>query len=240
VFLPTYVDDLLIICKDLVKVNWVKDRLKEEFSVHDLGEVKDFLGCEIKRNRQEQVMYMTCNKKIEEIGKEFGVADTDKYVSTPMGTGFVLSRMPQQVTEAGPKGSGTPWEAGHRISELLGSLLYLANTYRPDIAQVVGVLSRYRGSPTTPYWGGALRVVRYLLSTKSYGLKLGGSDIPLQGFVDANFAGDLDDRKSTTGFVFLVYGGAVSWRSKRQGAVTTSTFSIETLVDYCEAGCSTR
>jgi hypothetical protein len=130
------------------------------------------------------------------------------------------------VTEEGPEESGTPLEPGNRFCELRGSLLYLANTVRPDIAQAVGVLSRYRGSPTA-HWRGALRVVRYLLGTKSYGLKLGGSDVPLQGFVDANFAGDLDDRKSTTGFVFLVYGGAVSWRSKRQGAVTTSTVEAE-------------
>jgi Reverse transcriptase (RNA-dependent DNA polymerase) len=52
-----YVDDLLIICKDLDKVNWVKERLKKEFTVQDLGEVKDFLGCEVKRDMQEQVIY---------------------------------------------------------------------------------------------------------------------------------------------------------------------------------------
>jgi hypothetical protein len=66
------VDELLIIRKELVKVNWFKESLKEELSVHDLGEVMDFLGCEPKRDRQEQVMYMTCTKKIEE-GEDRGI-----------------------------------------------------------------------------------------------------------------------------------------------------------------------
>ena len=80
---------------------------------------------------------------------------------------------------------------------------------------------------TTAHWQEALRVVRYLKGTRDYALKLGGSDIPLEGFVDADFAGDVDMRASTSGFVFKVYGGAVVWSSKKQQATATSTVEAE-------------
>jgi hypothetical protein len=105
--------------------------------------------------------------------------------------------------------------------------LYLANTTRPDISQAVGVLSRYRGIPTTAHMQEALRVVRYLKGTRDLALQLGGSSIALEGFVDADYAGDLDMRASTTGFVFRVYGGAVVWGSKKQGATANSTVEAE-------------
>ncbi len=79
--------------------------------------------------------------------------------------------------------------AGHRYCELVGSLLYVANTTRPDIAQVVGVLSRYRVSPTTSHWHEAVRVLRYLRGTKDLILVLGGTRPVLEGFVDADMLG---------------------------------------------------
>jgi hypothetical protein len=94
---------------------------------------------------------------------------------------------------------------------LIGSLQYLSTTTRPDISQAVGMLSRFRGQPTTAHWNGAIRVLRYLNCTKYMGItytKSGTNDLVC--FVDADFAGDLDSRKSTIGFVFLLNGSAVS------------------------------
>jgi hypothetical protein len=70
---------------------------------------------------------------------------------------------------------------------------------RPDISHIV---SRYRNSPTTSHWQEALRVLRYLKGTRSHGIVLGETDEPLVAFVDADGSGDLDERKSTSGFVF--------------------------------------
>jgi hypothetical protein len=72
-----------------------------------------------------------------------------------------------------------------------------------------------------------LRVVRYLKGTRDFALQLGGSDIPIAGFVDADYAGDLDMRASNTGFVFQVYGGSVVWGSKKQTGTATSTVEAE-------------
>ena len=73
----------------------------------------------------------------------------------------------------------------------------------------------------------ALRVVRYLKETRHYALQLGGSTIPLEGYVDADYAGDIDMRASTTGFLYKVYGGAVVWGSKKQSATANSTVEAE-------------
>lgn len=110
--------------------------------------------------------------------------------------------------------------------ELIGSLLYLANPTRPDIAQAV-VLSRYRGTPTAAHISEALRVLRYLKGTRDHTLQLGGSNTVLEGYLDPDYAGDLDTRASTIGFVFKVCGGAVVWDSKKLSATACSTIEAE-------------
>jgi hypothetical protein len=161
--------------------------------------------------------------------RHFGMDGATRPVASHASKSFVVSKHPQ--TEDGD-GACVPLELGHRYSELIGSLLYIANTTRPDISYMVGVLSPYRNCPTTSHWQEALRVLRYLKGTRSHGIAiktivLGESDEPLVGFVDADGSGDLDDRKSTSGFVFQVYGGPVVWGSKKQGCVATSTVLAE-------------
>jgi transposase InsO family protein len=227
-FILVYVDDLLIICKDLSLVEWFKELLKSKFTIHDLGEVKDFLGCQVRRNRQDRQVSISCIPKIEALLEKFGVSDGGRVVDTPMHKGFVPTQMPYVEDERDGSGAGVPLDPGHRYCELIGSLLYIANTTRPDIAQAVGVLSRYRCNPTTAHWNAAMRVLHYLRDTKDKVLVLGGnSSVVLEGYVDADFAGDLDSRFSTSGYVFYVCGGAVSWASKKQNSVATSTVEAE-------------
>jgi hypothetical protein len=146
-----------------------------------------------------------------------------------MSTGFVPSGCAQFIDdEDNLAGSGIPLPEGHRYLELIGSLQFLSCTTRPDISQAVGVLSRFRGQPTTAHWNGAIRVLKYLINTKDMGIVYGnGATKGLECYVDADFAGDLDSRKSTTGFVFLLNGSAISWGSKKQTSVATSTVEAE-------------
>ena len=90
-------------------------------------------------------------------------------------------------------------------SQLIGSLMYLAVCTRPDTAQAVGALAKYMTAPTTIHWSAALGVVRYLANTKDYGICFGNasSSKQLLGYCDSDYAGDLDTRRSTTGYVFL-------------------------------------
>jgi hypothetical protein len=225
VYLVLFVDDMLIMSKALPRVLGFKEAIGKEFSIHDLGEVKDFLGCQIVRDRERKLMWMSSGLKIDALVDSFGLSGDTRAYDTPMSKSFVHT---SHSTQSNPiDGAGVALEPGHCYCELIGSLLYLANTTRPDIAHAVGVLSRYRGTPTTAHMQEGLRVVRYLKDTRDLALQLGGGTSPLEGYVDADYAGDLDMRASTTGFLFQVYGGSVVWGSKKQSATATSTVESE-------------
>jgi hypothetical protein len=125
------------------------------------------------------------------------------------------------------QGSGVALPVGNRYPELIGSLLYLANTVRPDIANAVGVLARYRGTPTTSHMKAGMRVLQYLKGTIDHGVIYGGEEQVLHGYVDADYAGCLDTRRSTSGYVFKLNGGPVIWGSKKQQCVASSTVESE-------------
>ena len=120
-------------------------------------------------------------------------------------------------------------QAKYPYSQLVGSLIYLSNCTRPDIAYAVGALAKYMVLPTTVHWNAAMGVLRYLGGTVVYGVCFGGNrdECDLVGYCDADFAGDLDTRRSTTGYVFVYNGGAISWSSRRQQTVAASTTEAE-------------
>jgi len=124
---------------------------------------------------------------------------------------------------------------GNRYAELVGSLLFLVTTTRPDIAFAVGVLSRFLSCPEEDHMRAAKEVLRHLCGTTRLGVVYSGSE-PLQGFVDADWAGDIDGRRSTTACVFTCNGGAIAWASKRQSTVATSTAETE----YVAAAMATK
>ena len=124
---------------------------------------------------------------------------------------------------------------GNRYAELVGSLLYLSTTSRPDIAFAEGVLSRDMACPEENHMRAAKGVLRYLRGASRLGVAY-GTYKPLQGYVDADWAGDVDARRSTTGFIFTLNGGPVSWASKRQSTVATSTAEAE----YVAAAMATK
>jgi hypothetical protein len=110
----------------------------------------------------------------------------------------------------------------------VGSLTYAMVYTRLDIAHAVGVLSRYMSKPGKEHWTTVKRVFRYLCGTTNYGLCYQGRPrldrvVDIHGFVDANWARDLDHRRSTSGYVFNLFGGAIGWMSKRQVVVALST-----------------
>jgi hypothetical protein len=113
-------------------------------------------------------------------------------------------------------------------AELVGSLNWLANCTRPDIATAVGTLCRFIGNPGKQHWTAAQRVLRYLAGTMNLGITYTRSNEPcLTGYADADWAGDPDTRRSTTGYVFLFAGGAIAWKSKLQSSTALSSTEAE-------------
>ena len=110
----------------------------------------------------------------------------------------------------------------------VGSLMYAMVCTRPDIAHAVGVLSRFMSNPGKEDWTTVKLVFRYLRGTSDYGLCYQGRPslervLDIHGFFDADWVGDLDQRRSTSGYVFGLFGGAVNWMSKIQSVVALST-----------------
>ena len=228
VYIVTYVDDLLVVGKTETVVESVKDDLKKRYKVHDLGEVKNFLGSEVKRDRAARRLSISNALKIKQLADSFEITEESRGYSTPMCKSFVPTELCHEEDGEEIVGAGTLLPDGNRYAELIGSLQYLANTTRPDVSQAVALLARYRGAPTTAHLKAGLRVVRYLLGTKEMGLVYGAvGNSELLGYVDSDFAGDLDTRKTTTGFVYMLNGSAVSWGSKKQQSVATSTVEAE-------------
>ncbi|XP_062713705.1 uncharacterized protein LOC134290559 [Aedes albopictus] len=111
--------------------------------------------------------------------------------------------------------SSTPFSDNSAYRSLVGALLYVAVCARPDVAVSASILGRKVCAPTENDWNAAKRVLRFLYSTKSARLEY-NNEAGLVGFSDADWAGDINTRCSTTGFVFLYTGGAISWGSRLQ------------------------
>ena len=114
-----------------------------------------------------------------------------------------------------------------RYASAVGSLMYAMVCTRPDIAHAVGVVSRFMSKPGKQHWAVVKWILRYLRGTANVCLCFGSGKSMLEGFVDADMAGDIDTRKSTSGYLMIFSGGAISWQSKLQKCVALSTTGAE-------------
>ena len=105
--------------------------------------------------------------------------------------------------------------------------MYAMLSTRPDIAFPVSAVSRYASNPTQAHWGAVQRIIRYLRTTIDYQLTFQGTLESLTGYTDSDWAGDRDTRRSTSGFIFHLGSGPISWQSKRQPIVALSTCEAE-------------
>ena len=216
VYLLVYVDDILIAGDDTTTVNAIKQKLLKSFQGRDLGEITSFLGINISRDRAKKELKIDQKGMIKDIIEEFGMEDA-KPRSTPMSTSLKLTKNEGETLDKEKYPYGT----------LVGKLMFLAVATRPDLAYTVGALTRFMANPTIVHWQVAKDVVRYLAKTPERGITFRGSNTELKVYCDADYAGDIDTRRSTTGYVFMMSGGATSWNSKRQPTVAVSTTEAE-------------
>ena len=221
IILLLYVDDMLIVGQDVAMIRKLKSDLSKSFDMKDLGPAKQILGMEITRDRKAKKLWLSQERYVERVLERFNMKEA-KPVSSPLSNQFQLSRrLCPTNQEEKDKMAGIPY------SSAVGSLMYAMVCTRPDIAHAVGVVSRYLSNPGREHWEAVKWILRYLRGTSKLCLCFGGSKPVLEGFTDADLAGDLDARKSTSGYLFTFSGGAVSWQSKLQKCVALSTTEAE-------------
>ena len=115
----------------------------------------------------------------------------------------------------------------------VGSLMCAQVCTHSDIAYIVGILGRYLSNPGMDHWNKAKRVMWYLQITKDYMITYQRSNhLEIVGYSDSNFAGCLDSRRSTSGYIFMLAGGVVSWKSVKQTLIASSTMEAEFIACY--------
>ncbi|KAL5781877.1 hypothetical protein ACOSP7_006906 [Xanthoceras sorbifolium] len=187
----------------------------------DLGAVKQILGMRIKRDTKSGTLLLSQAGYIKKVLSRFNMQDA-KPVSTPLGVHFRLSKEQSPKTE-----KERTYMAKVPYASAIGSLMYAMVCTRPDIAQAVGAVSRYMNNPGKIHWEAVKWILRYLRGTTNKTLCFKGGDTTLTGYVDADLAGNVDIRKSTTGYVYTLGGTAVSWVSQLQKIVALSTTEAE-------------
>ncbi|KAK3888840.1 hypothetical protein Pcinc_007106 [Petrolisthes cinctipes] len=212
-----YVDDIILACNCDDKVRKVKDSLASQFKLKDLGELQYFLGVKVVQNTVKGQIWIGQPLYIENILKKFGMEDS-KPVETPVDPNQKVCKVTDECTIFDKE----------QYQSAVGSLLYLSVKTRPDIAYAVNSVTRYSTKPTSQHWKAVKRIMRYLKGTRDLGILYnynGSTDFV--GYSDADWAGDIKDRKSTSGYCFHLGGGPVSWSSKKQRCVALSTAEAE-------------
>jgi hypothetical protein len=208
------VDDLIFTGCDVSMCMEFKRSMMIEFDMSDLGRMRHFLGMEVLQNSNG--IFICQRRYAREVLARFEMENSNS-VKNPIVPGTKLSK-----DEGGNKVDATLFK------QMVGSLMYLTIT-RPDLMYGVSLISRYMSRPTMSHWLAAKRILRYLKGTTELGIFYTKNEgcSKLLAFTDSAYAGDLDDRRSTSGYVFMIGSGAVSWSSKKQPVVTLSTTEAE-------------
>lgn len=214
IVIALYVDDFFVFSNSIQETDKLKRDLSSIFKIKDLGCVRQCLGMRVNIDKSNCVITLDQEKYIDELLNKFNIVDC-KVVDTPIETKL-------SVTKSEVCSKTLPYQ------ELIGSIMYLAVLTRPDIVFSVNYLSQFNNCFNEEHWAYAKRVLRYLKKTKKLCLIFTASgNSELQAYVDADWASNPIDRKSYTGYFFMLSGGAVSWETKKQCTVALSSTEAE-------------
>lgn len=209
-----YVDDLIITGTSASIIDRFKTQMHELFQMSDLGLLSYYLGIEVKQGDGHITL---CQSSYAKKILEAAGMDSCNPCHTPMENRLKLGKL-KEGEAVDPS----------RYRSLIGSLRYLVNT-RPDLAYPVGIVSRFMEKPGKEHWAAVKQILRYVKGTVGYGCvyKAGSGEAELIGYSDSDLAGDIDDRKSTSGFVFLLGSSVVTWASQKQKIMALSSCEEE-------------
>ena len=215
--IAVYVDDLLLAVKSEQLLAEAKRSLAGQFKMKDMGKLEYFLGVKIVLDLEAGSAWIGQPVYTQGILLKYGMEHA-KPVNSPVDPSSKLVKAMEESESCDQA----------QYQSAVGSLLYLSTRTRPDITYAVSTVARFCANPSQHHWIAVKRILRYLKGTLNFGL-LYRKDGPTEftGYSDADWAGDIDDRKSTSGYIFQIGGTAVSWRSKKQSCVALSTAEAE-------------
>src|SRR5438046_9259401 len=214
-YITLYVDDLLIISENDDDLVEVKRRLMEKFEMKDLGVARKFLGMEIEYSDDGSIK-LHQDQYIQGLFQCHGMQDCNPVI-TPLDTSIKLVK----TTDAKATDDQKEYQS------IVVGLIFAAIVTRPDIMCAVGQLPQFNSDPSSKHLLAAKRVLRYLKGTSKLGITYSPPATRLVGYSDADWAGDINTRRSTTGYVVMLCHGAIVWRSRRQVTVALSTMEAE-------------
>lgn len=212
IILAIYVDDGLIFAQNQADIEIMMGELQKEFQIHTI-ENNCYLSIEYRMNKDFSI-FINQKSFIKKIISRFNM-DSCETVSTPIDHNQILDEANDTQISQFP------------YRQLIGSLLFLSVVSRPDITYTVAVLSRYLERPKQIHVNAAKRVIKFLKGTMNQGIRYSAKEMEIYGYSDADYAGDVNTRRSTSGYVFIFAGGAISWGSELQRSVSLSTTESE-------------
>lgn len=223
-----WVDDILSIASEGRFNDMLEKDLGKFFEIKSLGKPDFLLGTKVTQDPENYSISLSQTAYIETLLEKFGLQNLNP-VTTPMDPNVKLDDYGK--TDDPDKQGEQDTRVSASYAALIGSLMYLAISTRPDISFAVNKLAQFTNDPKPKHWTAVKRVFRYLKGTKSHALTYGGNDPnlaseDLQIFCDADWA-DGEDRKSISGYVLIIAGGAVAWSSRKQSTVACSTPEAE-------------
>ena len=208
-----YVDDMIVTGDDADERQALQTYLSREFEMKNLGPLKYFLGIEVLRSKRG--IFLSQRKYTLDLLNEVGMLGS-KPSDTHAAENVKLGTFPDQIP--------TNKEQYQRLVE---QLMYLAHT-RPDLAYALSVVSQFMHAPSEEHMNAVTRILRYLKSSPGKGIMFTkGDNLDIEGYTDADWAGSIDDRRSTSGYFTFVGGNLFTWRSKKQEVVARSSAEAE-------------
>nr|GEW29104.1 retrotransposon protein, putative, Ty1-copia subclass [Tanacetum cinerariifolium] len=228
-FLILYVDDILIMGNSIPMLQSVRTYLGKCFAMKDLGEAAYILGIKIYRDRSKRLIGLCQSAYIEKILKRYCM-ENSKRGSIPMQEKLKLSKS---------QGASVPAEM-KRMQNVpyalaIGSIMYVVRCTRPDVAFAQNITSRFQQNPGDIHWTTVKNILKYLRNTKDMFLVYEGDlkrELRVSCYTDAGYLTDADDLKSQTGYVFVLNGGAVDWKSAKQSIFATSSAEAEYIAAF--------
>jgi hypothetical protein len=212
IFLLVYVDDIILIGNHEDTMNWIMSQLQANFAIKDLGALGYFLG--IQATQDATGLHLRQTKYVLDLLDRTHMTDSKPY-KAPCVAGSKMSKFDGELLS-------NPTEYRH----IVGALQYVTLT-RPDIAYSVNQLCQHMHAPTSVHLTAAKRVLRYLKGSADHGLHYHKGSLTLNAFCDSDWAGNPDDRRSTTGFGIFFGPNLISWSAKKQHIVSRSSTEAE-------------